>query len=133
MGCWVLYLQSNDFLSLSQHEVSDDAQSVRLEVWRGVGLNGSHSVVLEVAKDPCGRLQPLGSLLKSLRRLQILVGRHTANWNGTYGEDAFKTSCIFQNLARDPHFDNVMRCPGHSPEPSGFLPVAIEGMAFFNT
>ena len=38
---------------------------------------------------------------------------------------------IFGHLAQNPRFDNVTRRPGHSRGPSGFLPVAIEGMSFF--
>ena len=37
---------------------------------------------------------------------------------------------IFEHLPRDPRFDNVTRRPGYSRGPSGFLPVAIEGMSF---
>ena len=42
-----------------------------------------------------------------------------------------KPGFIFEHLARDPRFDNVMRRPGYSQGPSGFLPEAIEGMSFF--
>ena len=36
---------------------------------------------------------------------------------------------IFEQLAREPRFDNVMRRPGYSRGPSGFLPVAMDGMS----
>ena len=41
------------------------------------------------------------------------------------------TGFIFEHLTRNPRFDNVTRRPGYSRGPSGFLPVAIEGMSFF--
>ena len=36
---------------------------------------------------------------------------------------------IFEHLTRNPRFDNVRRRPGYSRGPSGFLPVAIDGMS----
>ena len=37
---------------------------------------------------------------------------------------------IFGHMARNPRFDDVTRCPGYLLGPSGFLPVATEGMSF---